>query len=413
MANIAILGYGVVGSGVVELIFRNKNKFKLVMNEDLTISHILVNNIDKHIKDNHHEMLTDDVEEIFSDKVDIVVEAMGGLNPSYEYVKRALESKKHVVTANKDLIAEYGQELLNIARKNGVNLNFEATVGGGIPILKSMNECLVGNKIKSIKAILNGTTNFILTKMKNENMDFETALKIAQKLGFAEANPDSDVLGLDVSRKLSILSTLAFDEMVDWKEINTCGITSIDEKDMEFAKREGFTIKLLGISLKEEQKIYASVRPVMVRENSTLGIIEDEYNAIVVDGDAVGDVVFTGKGAGMLPTASAVFSDISDIIKNKNNNSIVFNNKKAKIDRLWRKESRWLLRIKTDDRIKVMRNLVEEFNNCYILSSECSGSGEVAVFVKTKNESLLERGIEKIKNNVNFNLFKKIMLLEE
>lgn len=414
MACIAMLGCGTVGSGVAELICKNRYKFMKNLNEELILSKILVRDLDKYKEHDNLGIITKNVEDIFNGKVDIIIEAMGGVNPSYEYVKRALELKKHVVTANKDLIAEHGAELLDIANKNGVVLSFEASVGGGIPILRPLSECLVGNQIKRIQAILNGTTNFILSKMSKENMSYEEALKIAQELGFAEANPESDVMGYDAARKLSILSTIAFEEKVNWRDINIKGITDIDTDDFKYADREGFDIKLLAISERQEDNIYASVSPVMVRKNSAMGRVENEYNAISVYGDAVGDVVFTGKGAGMFPTASAVFGDIIDIIQNKKENTMVFDYKDASINTLWKKESKWLLRIKTENRVGTMAYLSEIFPRCKFISKELQGlDGEVAAFVKAEDEAILDRNISMLKEEIKFDEIKKIIVLED
>lgn len=414
MAVIAMLGYGVVGSGVAELILKNKNKFKNRLNEELVISNILVRDMDKYKDNKNKALLTNNIEDIFKKKVDIVVEAMGGLNPSYEYVKRALEMKKHVVTSNKDLIAEYGTELLELANKNGVSIHFEASVGGGIPILKSMNECLVGNEIKSIRSILNGTTNFILSKMNHDNMSYEDALKLAQKLGFAEANPESDVMGYDAARKLSILSTIAYNKKVYWKDINIEGITDIDINDFKYAKMRGCSIKLLGVSQKDADNIYASVRPVMVKENSVLGKIEDEYNAILVEGDAVGDVLFTGKGAGMFPTASSVFADIADIVIHKEEEAITFNEEEAKINKKWNTDGKWLIRIKTDDRIKVIENITANFTSSYILSNAISmDKDEVVAFINADSETIIDDCIYNLKKDGYVKSSKKLLVFEK
>ena len=221
---IGILGYGTVGSGLVDIIDNNKNK------RNIKIASILVRDKSKYEGMKHYDKLTTDVEEVFNKDLDVIVEVMGGINPSLEYIKRALNNKINVVTANKDLLAEYGDELAKIANKNNVNIKFEASVGGGIPILKPLIESLEGNCIDRIYAILNGTTNFILSKMYNENLSYDMALKQAQNLGFAEANPASDVLGYDSARKLSILSTLAYDNKVYWKDLYLEGITDIDKK---------------------------------------------------------------------------------------------------------------------------------------------------------------------------------------
>jgi homoserine dehydrogenase len=396
MASIAVLGYGTVGTGIAELINKNRERFKKFTGEDLKISNILVRDLKKHKDKKDYELLTDDINHIFENSVDIVVEVMGGITPAYEYVKRSLKLKKHVVTANKDLIAEHGKELLDLADKNGVTLNFEASVGGGIPILKPLMECLLGNEIISINAILNGTTNFILTKMHEEDMSYKEALKLAQELGFAEANPDSDVLGYDAARKLSILSTIAYNEKVDWKNINTEGITNLDIEDFKYAKTKGYIIKLLAISKKENDKVYASVKPVMIKANSELGKIENEINAIVIEGDAVGKVVFSGKGAGMLPTASSVFGDITDIIQNKNKKSLKFNEKEAVLETTWNHNSNWFLRIKTADRISIMYNLTNCFKNCHIIANTSPNLEEVAAIVEAPNEDFVNSKLNEL-----------------
>ncbi|MCT8977950.1 homoserine dehydrogenase [Clostridium sp. CX1] len=396
MASIAVLGYGTVGTGITELITKNRERFKKITGEELKISSILVRDIEKHREKVYSNLLTNNIEDIFRKSVDIVVEVMGGIDPAYEYIKRALKLKKHVVTANKDLIAEHGKELLDLADKNGVTLNFEASVGGGIPILKPLMECLMGNEIKNIKAILNGTTNFILTKMDKEDISYEDALKEAQQLGFAEANPESDVLGYDAARKLSILSTIAYNEKLNWKDIVTEGITQIDKEDFKYARAHGYNIKLLAISSREEDKIYAAVKPVMVKNNSQLGKVENELNAIVLEGDAVGKVLFTGKGAGMLPTASSVFGDITDIIQNKNKKVLRFNEKEASVQKYWNNSSSWFVRIKTKARIEVMCSIAGDFENCHIFSKYATNPGEVVALVKCKSEDFLSAKINKL-----------------
>ncbi|NMM64093.1 homoserine dehydrogenase [Clostridium sp. P21] len=409
MASIAILGYGVVGTGTAELINKNKERFKKITGEELKLSNILVRNIEKHKEKKNSKILTDNFDHILKSPVDIIVEVMGGVNPAYKYVKKALTSKKHVVTANKDLMAEHGKELLDLAYENGVTLNFEASVGGGIPILKPLMECLTGNEIVSIKAILNGTTNLMLSKMYNENMNYEEALKIAQDLGFAEANPDSDVLGYDAARKLSILSTIAYDKKVNWKDVHIQGITDIDADDFKYAKANGYNIKLLAISKKEDDGIFASVQPVIVDKNSELSKIENEVNAIVIKGDAVGDVVFSGKGAGMFPTASAVFGDIADIIQNKNKRSIKFNNENANIQKLYNYKSSWLIRLKTTDKIDTMCNLTGSFKNCHIFKNDLNPQNEVIAIIKEETENDLNCKLKNLEASKHVQHIKKFL----
>lgn len=412
MPSIALLGYGVVGSGVVELIERNKEKLKEISGEGINIAKILVRNKKKHLKKRYSELLTEDMEEVFKENIDAVIEVIGGINPAYEYVKRALKLKKHVITANKDLIAEHGKELLDLAKENGVSLYFEASVGGGIPILKSLRECLIGNEIKEIKAIINGTTNFILSKMYREGMTYNDALKLAQELGFAEAKPESDVLGYDAARKLSILSTIAYNKRVDWKKIDIEGITNIDEIDFKYAKKFHSNIKLVGISRKEKDKIYAAVKPMLVGSNTTLGRVENENNAIIVDGDAVGEIVFSGKGAGMLPTASAVFSDVVDTLQNKRN-ELIFNSQVAELENNWQFPGKWMLRFKAEESFSLIKRLHESFSTC---STEVYKDEKdiihVIALVKTESEKELKEKINLIEEDTKAVLIKKLRKLE-
>lgn len=411
MINIAILGSGTVGSGVIELIKKNSNKLKDRTGEDIVVSKVLVRNIEKYLNSEDFELITDNIDDIFTNSLNIVVEVMGGIHPAYEYIKKALNMKKHVVTANKDLIAKYGEELLDLANKNDVKLYFEASVGGGIPILKPLSECLVGNEIKSLQGILNGTTNFILSKMHEDGMKYEDALKLAQELGFAEANPESDVMGYDAARKLSILSTISYNEKVSWEDIKTIGINEIDEVDIKSAKEANCNIKLLALSKNDEDGIYATVKPVMVSTSSQISKVENEFNGILLDGDAVGEVFFYGKGAGKLPTASAVFGDIIDIIENKGKKVFQPARKKATVKDKWMYKSDWMLRIKTDDRLKIMCDLSESFTSCYFLNEKGNDQDEVVVFVQSENEVSLDLNIEKLQNINKITSIKKMMKL--
>lgn len=400
MAKISLMGYGVVGSGLIELIENNKDKI-----ENLEISSILVRCLDKHKDKRYNECLTNDVEEFFNKESDIVVEVMGALHPAYEYVKRALEARKHVVTANKDLIAEFGGELLNIAKENGVCLKFEASVGGGIPILKPLIECLEGNKIKSIRGILNGTTNYILTKMHNESVDYNVALKEAQDLGFAEANPDSDVLGYDAARKLAILSTIAFKNRISWRNINIEGINNLERQDFIYAKELGYKIKLIAESIIGDEGVYASVRPALVKEGSIFSTINNEVNGVVFHGDAVGEVSFTGKGAGMLPTGSAVFSDVLDIIKGRRE---IFENyiDEIKVNKYINNELSVLIRIKTNEKKNVIKKLRANFTDLQLVGER---RDELAIYLNVLGESKINEVLETLKIDGSIISFKKLL----
>lgn len=316
MINIAILGFGVVGSGVAEVISKNSdeiiNKHHI---EQINIKHIL----DLRDFPDHplSDRVTSDYNKILNDsEVSIVVETMGGSHPAYDFSKQALLAGKSVVTSNKEVVANFGAELLEIARNNGVAYMFEASVGGGIPIIRPMWQCLSANKINSVAGILNGTCNYILTKMEKEMTDFATALAQAQELGYAERNPSADVEGTDTCRKISILTSLAFGKHVYPEKVLCEGITKITYDDIAYARRNGYAIKLLGISKKaDDDKVYALTAPHFVPETNSISGVNDVYNGILVDGNVVQDVLFCGRGAGSLPTASAVTADIIDVIK--------------------------------------------------------------------------------------------------
>lgn len=313
--NIAIMGHGVVGSGVAEVLLSHKDSIKAKAKNEIKIKHIL------DLRDfeglSYSNLFTKDFNDILNDdSVKIVVEVMGGVHPAYDFVKACLEKGKSVATSNKELVAEKGAELLEIAEKNNVNFLFEASVGGGIPVLRPMAQCLTANDLYEVYGILNGTTNFILTKMINENMDFDDALSLAQRLGYAEKDPTADIDGHDTCRKICILASLAFGKHVYPKQVKTQGIRNITLADVEYAAAYNSVIKLVGhTKLLENGKISAEVYPAFVSKENQLSGVDDVFNAIMVRGDAVGDVMFYGRGAGKLPTASAVVADVIDCAK--------------------------------------------------------------------------------------------------
>ena len=314
---IAIMGYGVVGSGVAEVI--NKNHDSIVRKStqsELEIKYIL--DLKDFPGDPNEKLFIKDFNIILNDpEVKVVVETMGGLHPAYEFVSACLKAGKSVVTSNKELVAAKGCELLKYAAQHNVNFLFEASVGGGIPIIRPISQCLAANEIDEFAGILNGTTNFILTKMINDNMAFEDALKLAQDNGYAERDPSADILGFDACRKVCILASLCFGKHVYPEQVHTEGITEITLEDVDYAKDWGGVIKLLGRARKSEdgKHIYAIVSPAFVNHHSQLASVDDVFNAILVRGDAIGDVVFYGRGAGKLPTASAVVADVIDCVK--------------------------------------------------------------------------------------------------
>lgn len=341
---LGILGMGTVASGLVNIMDFNNSKVHAAIKRDLTVTKVLVKTLDK--KRNvslPKEVYTQDVNEVLNGDTDIIIELIGGIHPAYEYIKAALNNKKHVVTANKALIAGHGEELELLAEKNKVKLMYEASVGGGIPILNTIRDNLSTNEFESVFGILNGTTNFILTQMTENGLDYGQAVKEAQKLGFAEADPTSDVGGYDAAYKLSILSSLAFGEKIHVSDIPKEGITKISKEDIVYAKELGYNIKLLAAGIKRGNEIELSVHPAFIPASHPLSTVKNEFNAVYLKGNAVGELLFYGKGAGSLPTGNAVLEDIIHIIKNadssaetdiadkpadgKNKNNLVISNK--------------------------------------------------------------------------------------
>ena len=309
------MGHGVVGSGVAEILTTHKQKLFASIGEEIYIKKVL--DLREFPDSPIADRFTKNFDEILNDiEIRVVVEVMGGLKPAYDYVKRCLKAGKSVVTSNKELVAAHGAELLAIAKEENVNFLFEASVGGGIPIIRPMSQCLIANNVDEVAGILNGTTNFILTKMIADGMQFEDALKLAQELGFAERNPAADIEGHDACRKICILASLAYGKHVYPDSVHTEGITKITLEDVKYAEAFGCVIKLIGrVKKLVDGKIDIIVAPMFVPNESQLANIDYEFNGIMVRGDCTGDVVFYGKGAGKLPTASAVVADVVDCCK--------------------------------------------------------------------------------------------------
>ena len=316
MIQVAVLGYGVVGSGVVEVIEENKAAVNQKAGNELNVKYIL--DLRDFPGDPHEAKVVHDMNVILDDpEVKIVCETMGGVKPAYEYTKKALEKGKSVCTSNKELVAKHGPELLQIAKANDCNYRFEASVGGGIPIIRPINDCLTAEKIEQITGILNGTTNYILTKMERVGADFETVLKEAQELGYAERNPEADVEGYDARRKIAILASLMMGKNVDSEQVFTEGITRITADDFVYAKAADMTIKLLASAKPvSEDEVLAMVTPCMISKENPLAMVNDVFNGILVTGNMLGDAMFYGKGAGKLATASAVVADVIDCARN-------------------------------------------------------------------------------------------------
>ena len=319
MINIAVLGYGTVGSGVVEVINTNHESINKRAGDEINIKYVL--DLRDFPGDPVEKVLVHDYEVIVNDpEVDIVVEVMGGIEPAYTFVKRALQAGKSVSTSNKALVAKHGSELMEIAKEKNINFLFEASCGGGIPIIRALNSSLTADEIDEITGILNGTTNYMLYKMSTENCDFDTVLKEAQAKGYAEADPTSDVGGADACRKIAILSSLAYGKFLNYEDIYTEGITKITATDIKYAKALGRSIKLLASSYKTGDSYCALVAPFMLAPEHPLYNVNDVFNAVFVHGNVLGDAMFYGSGAGKLPTASAVVGDIVEIARHLDEN---------------------------------------------------------------------------------------------
>lgn len=315
MISVAIIGHGTVGSGVAEILTTHKQKLFKAVGEELYVKHIL--DLREFPDSPLADRFTKNFEDIVNDiEVRVVVEVMGGTNPAYDFVKRCLQAGKSVVTSNKELVAKHGAELLAVAKENNANFLFEASVGGGIPIIRPLSQCLVANEVDEIAGILNGTTNFIFGKMINDNMDFSDALKLAQDLGYAERNPEADIEGHDACRKICILASLAFGKHIYPDNVYTKGISEITLDDVKYADSLNYVIKLIGdVKKTEDGKLDILVAPMLLSKDCILSDINDVFNGILVKGDCTGDVMFYGKGAGKLPTASAVVADVVDCAK--------------------------------------------------------------------------------------------------
>jgi len=314
---IGLLGLGNVGSGVWNILHQNKEKIKQYTGVDIQVKKVLVRNMNKMRNVSiPKEVMTTNIDEIIIDpEIQIIVELIGGLDPAYDYMKRAIESGKHVVTANKAVIATYGSELFSLAKKNRVEIRFEGSVGGGIPIISTLTKSLAGNQIDEIIGIINGTTNYILTQMSQNGMAFDEALKLAQINGYAEADPSSDIEGEDAAFKLAILAAISFGIHIDPNKIPREGIMKISEAEIQYAAHLGYTVKLLATAKKQGDNLQIHVHPALVPNHHPLAAVSNEFNALFIRGNAVGELMLYGKGAGSLPTGSAVVGDILDVVK--------------------------------------------------------------------------------------------------
>lgn len=312
-----LLGLGTVGTGVYKLVKRQKEEIEKKTGVSLQIEGILVHNIEKKREGVDPSLLTDNYRDLTgNEEISVIIEVMGGIEPAKTIILEAMRAGKSVVTANKDLVAVHGAQLYETAAENGVDFLFEAAVAGGIPIIRPLKQCLAGNEISDAVGIVNGTTNYILTRMFEDNMEFQEALDQATELGYAEADPTADIQGLDAGRKIAILASTAFHSRVVFDDVYTEGITKITARDIRYAKEFDSVIKLLGIARQRDGQIEAAVYPMLISKDHPLATVRDSFNAVFVHGDAVDDVMFYGRGAGEFPTASAVMGDVIDVIRN-------------------------------------------------------------------------------------------------
>ena len=401
MVKVAVLGYGTIGSGVVQVLNTSKDIVTRNAGTEVEVKYVL--DLRDFPGDPVEEILVHDYARIVNDpEVDIVVEVMGGTHPAYEFVKDALLKGKNVCTSNKALVAEFGPELVRIAREKSVNFLFEASVGGGIPIIRPMSQCLAANDVVEIAGILNGTTNFILTKMIKDHMSFEDALKMAQELGYAERNPAADVEGHDACRKIAILASLAYGKHIYPELVHTQGITKITLEDVAYAASWGGVIKLIGqVKRLEDGKLDISVEPMLIDSSSQLAGVDDVFNGILVKGDATGDVVFYGKGAGKLPTASAVVADIIDCVKHlKARKYLYWADGDASLVKPYEEtEYPVYIRLESDDKTKASEKVLELFPGAKVIARTNAPENEIAFTTGSISVSESDKAIAELEKN--------------
>lgn len=399
MVEIAVMGYGTVGSGVVDVLRKHADSIAGRAKERISVKYILRRR-DPPSGNPDAAKFIRSFETILNDPdVRIVVEAMGGLHPAYDYVRRCLENGKSVVTSNKELVAAKGAELLKIAQKNNLNFLFEASVGGGIPIIRPISQCLAANEVVEIAGILNGTTNFILTKMIREKMPFAEALALAQKLGYAERDPSSDVEGMDACRKICILASLAYGKHVYPEQVHTEGISGIRLSDVAYAAAWGGVVKLIGqVRRTDRGKVQIIVCPMFLPRESQLANVDDEFNGILVRGDSTGDVVFYGKGAGKFPTASAVVADVIDCVKHfKARKYLYWGEGSADyVEDYLENRVAMFVRATTDDETLAFRNIRDRFGQAERLTRRNAENGEIAFVTQPEREREIRKKLDEL-----------------
>ena len=407
----ALLGLGTVGTGVYKVLKKQEEEMTAKIGCKVKIAKILVRNLEKAAaKVEDASILTNCWEDIITDpSIEIVIELIGGINPAKRYILEALKAGKHVVSANKDLIAADGKELLDAAGASHVDFLFEAAVAGGIPIIRPLKQCLAGNHLTEVMGIVNGTTNFILTKMSQEGMEFADALALATELGYAEADPTADIDGLDAGRKVAILASVAFNSRVVFDDVYIEGITKISAKDIRYAKEMGCAIKLLGVARNTEDGVEAYVCPILIPSSHPLAAVNDSYNAVFMHGDAVEDAMFFGRGAGELPTASAVVGDVFDIVRNIQADCCgrigCTCYKELPVKRMEDTYNRYFLRLHVEDRCGVLAEMTEVFAKYRVSVAQIiqrdkvdDGCAEVVVITAKVREGDFKTAIEELSN---------------
>lgn len=400
MIKVAILGYGTVGSGIFDVIRTNQDTIDKKTGDELRVKYVL--DLRDFPNDPVEEYLVHDYDIIVNDpEVDIVAEAMGGVEPAYTFAKKAIENKKSFCTSNKELVAKHGAELIELAKANSVSFLFEASVGGGIPVIRPFIASLTPEQVIEVTGILNGTTNYILTKMTDEGLDFDSVLKDAQDKGYAERNPEADVEGYDACRKIAILSSLAYGKQVDFEDIKTEGITSITDKDILYVKSMNKAIKLLGTSkVGANKKVSAMVAPFIIGTDSPLFAVNDVFNAIAVTGNTLDTVMFYGKGAGKLPTASAVVSDIIEEAKNIGKTvDIVWSKDKLELESYDGIVNKFFVRLSGDDK-EIKDKVSSVFGNVTEVTCE-QIAGEYAFITEEMTEKSFEDKSAQFANLIN------------
>lgn len=396
MINVAVLGHGTIGSGVVEVLQTNAAVIAKRVGEDIAVKYIL--DLRDFPGDPNADKVVHDYDIIDKDSdIQVVVECMGGVEPAYTFVKKALLNGKSVATSNKELVAKHGAELIAIAREKNINFLFEASVGGGIPIVRPLLRCLTADVIEEVSGILNGTTNYMLTRMGEEGLSFEEALKEVQEKGYAELHPEADVEGYDACRKVAILSSLAFGQQVDFEDIYTEGITKITAEDFCYAAKMKKSIKLLGSSWRTDDKFYAMVCPMLLDNEHPLAGVKDVFNAIFVRGNMIDETMFYGKGAGKLPTASAVAADVIDCAKHIGKNiKILWEPEKLTLSDLGNFERKYFVRMPADTAEETIQNI---FGAVEMISVD--GIDEKAFITGLMKESAFNAAAEKAGNIIN------------